>query len=112
MKVRASLLLGHRHANRNGVLFLGVDGPVIVRCVQNEGRPLVVDSLVVLQGWNRRKSHSHWAANSVFALVPYVTKCGARHVCTELTPMSPGERMRLGFVYEAHQFVVSGVKLN
>ena len=52
---------------------LGVDGPVIIRSSQNLRRPLVVESFVVLQGWDRRKCHSHRAANPVLALVPHVT---------------------------------------
>ena len=110
-QIRAALLLGHRHADRDAGLVGGAGLARIVSGGQDLGLPLPGDLRIASQRRDRGVGHEDRAHDPVLALVPKIGERGAGDLRARAL-LGPAERMRLLSDGEAHELVPGRVELD
>jgi hypothetical protein len=110
-QVGATLLFGHRHADRGAGLLGGADLTTVVARRADQRAPFRPARRIAAQHRDRRIGHADRAANAVLALIPHVRQRAARDLRAG-TRIVPAQRMSLVADGERHQVVPGRMKID
>ena len=109
--VRASLLLGHEHADHGPGLFRRGNIAAVVDGGQDARHPFRLDRGRRAQGGHHGTGHGHRAHHPALGLAEQVGQDGLAHVA-RFAFVVPGEVVHLAGDGELHQVVIGGVVLH